>query len=66
MEIANKQANKGDMLVYISDLLGVRLAYVTVFSDQSNDLEMFAISGTKITVNNTHDELKKTSRHYYW
>jgi len=65
MEIANKQANKGDMLVYISDLLGVRLAYVTVFSDQSNDLEMFAISGTKITVNNTHDELKKTSRHYY-
>lgn len=59
LEIANKQANKGDMLVYISNLLGINLIDVTTFGDQSNDLEMFVIAGTKVAVDNASDELKK-------
>jgi len=59
LETANKQANKGDMLVYISNLLGINLIDVTTFGDQSNDLEMFVIAGTKVAVGNASDELKK-------
>jgi Cof subfamily protein (haloacid dehalogenase superfamily) len=59
LEISNKQANKGDMLIYISNLLGIDLINVTVFGDQSNDLDMFKIAGTKVAVKNANDKLKK-------
>ena len=59
LEISNKQANKGDMLTYISSMLGVELINVTVFGDQSNDLEMFEIAGTRVAVKNANEEIKK-------
>jgi len=58
LEIANKHANKGDMLLYLSRLLNVSTESVTVFGDQANDEEMFRVAGTRIAVRNAAEELK--------
>ena len=45
-----KDANKGKMLEYVSEYLGVDLNNITVFGDQANDKEMFekALEITKL------------------
>ena len=58
LEVSNKDANKGEMLEYVSEYLGIDLNNVTVFGDQANDKEMFEKAGTKIAVNNANKELK--------
>lgn len=61
LEVSNKDANKGKMLEYVSEYLGVDLNNITVFGDQANDKEMFEKAGTKVAVNNTNRELKSLS-----
>lgn len=58
LEVSNKDANKGKMLEYVSEYLGIDLNNITVFGDQSNDKEMFEKAGTKVAVNNASGELK--------
>lgn len=58
LEVSNKDANKGKMLEYVSEYLGIDLNDVTVFGDQANDKEMFEKAGTKVAVNNANKELK--------
>lgn len=58
LEVSNKDANKGKMLEYISEYLGIDLDNITVFGDQENDKEMFEKAGTKVAVNNANRELK--------
>lgn len=58
LEVSNKDANKGKMLEYVSEYLGIDLNNVTVFGDQANDKEMFEKAGTKVAVNNASGELK--------
>lgn len=61
LEVSNKDANKGKMLEYVSEYLGVDLNNITVFGDQANDKEMFEKAGTKVAVNNANRELKSLS-----
>lgn len=58
LEVSNKNANKGDMLICLAQMLGVPLKDITVFGDQSNDMEMFALAGTSVAVENASEELK--------
>lgn len=58
LEVSNKDANKGKMLEYVSEYLGIDLNDVTVFGNQANDKEMFEKAGTKVAVNNANKELK--------
>ena len=58
LEVSNKDANKGKMLEYVSDLLQVEMKDITVFGDQANDKEMFDLAGTKVAVENANDKLK--------
>lgn len=58
LEVSNKNANKGKMLEYVSDLLQVEMKDITVFGDQANDKEMFDLAGTKVAVENANDKLK--------
>lgn len=59
LEIRNKKANKGDMLVELLNILKRDKKDTVVFGDQLNDLELFEHAGTKIAVANAHEELKK-------
>jgi len=59
LEVSNKDANKGKMLEYVANLLGVNMKDITVFGDQANDKEMFDLAGTKIAVNNASEKLKE-------
>ncbi len=58
LEVSNKKANKGDMLKCLGQMLGVPLKDITVFGDQANDIEMFALAGTSVAVENASEELK--------
>lgn len=58
LEVSNKDANKGKMLEYVSNLLNVNMQDITVFGDQANDKEMFDLAGTKIAVGNANEMLK--------
>lgn len=59
LQIYNKKANKGDMLVELLKILNRDKKDTVVFGDQLNDLELFEHAGTKIAVANAHGELKK-------
>ena len=58
LEVSNKDANKGDMLDYVADLLQVERQNITAFGDQANDKEMFERAGTKVAVANANEALK--------
>ena len=58
LEVSNKKANKGDMLICLGQMLGVPLKDITVFGDQANDMEMFTLAGTSVAVENACEELK--------
>jgi len=58
LEVSNKDANKGKMLEYVSDLLNVKIQDITAFGDQANDKEMFDLAGTRIAVSNANEKLK--------
>jgi Cof subfamily protein (haloacid dehalogenase superfamily) len=59
LEIYNKKANKGDMLVELCSMLNIDTRDTVVFGDQLNDLELFENAGLKVAVGNAHNELKK-------
>ena len=58
LEVSNKDANKGRMLEYVSNLLQADMQDITVFGDQANDKEMFDLAGTKVAVENANEKLK--------
>lgn len=59
LEVSNKDANKGKMLDYLSDMMQVERDNITVFGDQANDVEMFERAGTKVAVANANVKLKE-------
>jgi len=61
LEIAHPQANKGAMLAFVCDVVGVPLEHVSVFGDQANDLAMFRLAGTRIAVDNACQEVKESA-----
>ncbi len=59
LEFSDAYANKGDMLAYLSKILGIGLNNSVVFGDQAEDLEMFGMAGKGIAVSNASADVIK-------
>ena len=58
LDVTNKNANKGAVVEYLSQHVGVPAEEIATIGDQPNDVLMFKRSGFSIAMGNTSDEVK--------
>jgi Cof subfamily protein (haloacid dehalogenase superfamily) len=58
LDVTNKDANKGAVVEYLAQHLGVPAAEIATIGDQPNDVLMFKRSGFSIAMGNASDEVK--------
>ena len=58
LDVTNKNANKGVVVEFLSDYLGVPLAEIATIGDSPNDVLMFKRSGFSIAMGNASDQVK--------
>ena len=58
LDVTNKNANKGAVVGYLSQHVGVPEAEIATIGDQQNDVLMFKRSGFSIAMGNASDEVK--------
>jgi Cof subfamily protein (haloacid dehalogenase superfamily) len=58
LDVTNKDANKGAVVEYLSQHVGVPAAEIATIGDQPNDVLMFKRSGFSIAMGNASDEVK--------
>jgi Cof subfamily protein (haloacid dehalogenase superfamily) len=58
LDVTNKDANKGAVVKYLSQRVGVPAAEIATIGDQPNDVLMFKRSGFSIAMGNASDEVK--------
>jgi Cof subfamily protein (haloacid dehalogenase superfamily) len=62
LDITNKNANKGAVVEYLSDHVGVPTEQIVTIGDQPNDVLMFNRSGLSIAMGNASDEVKAQAK----
>jgi hypothetical protein len=58
LDVTNKDANKGAVVEYLAQHLGVPALEIATIGDQPNDILMFKRSGFSIAMGNASDEVK--------
>jgi len=58
LDVTNKHANKGAVVEYLSQHVGVPVEEIATIGDQPNDVLMFKRSGFSIAMGNASDEVK--------
>jgi Cof subfamily protein (haloacid dehalogenase superfamily) len=58
LDVTSKDANKGEVVAYLSEHLSVPTAEIATIGDQPNDVLMFKRSGLSIAMGNASDEVK--------
>ena len=58
LDVTNKNANKGAVVEYLSQHIGVPEEEIATIGDQPNDVLMFKRSGFSIAMGNASDEVK--------
>jgi Cof subfamily protein (haloacid dehalogenase superfamily) len=58
LDVTNKNANKGAVVEYLSEHVGVPEEEIATIGDQQNDVLMFKRSGFSIAMGNASDEVK--------
>ena len=58
LDVTNKKANKGAVVEYLSQHIGVPAEEIATIGDQPNDVLMFERSGFSIAMGNASDEVK--------
>jgi Cof subfamily protein (haloacid dehalogenase superfamily) len=58
LDVTNKDANKGAVVEFLSQHLGVPAAEIATIGDQPTDVPMFKRSGLSIAMGNAPDEVK--------
>jgi Cof subfamily protein (haloacid dehalogenase superfamily) len=58
LDITNKDANKGGVVVYLAKKFGLQPHEIATMGDMPNDVSMFAVSGFSIAMGNASDEVK--------
>ncbi|MBV9758880.1 MAG: HAD family phosphatase [Alphaproteobacteria bacterium] len=59
LDVTHHDANKGFVIRYLSEHLGIPLAEIATIGDQPNDVLMFRPSGFSIAMGNAPDEVKR-------
>ena len=62
LDVTHPDANKGGVVSYLSDHLGVPAAQIATIGDMPNDVLMFACSGLSIAMGNASRDVQRTSR----
>jgi Cof subfamily protein (haloacid dehalogenase superfamily) len=58
LDVTNKDANKGAVVKFLSQHLGVPAAEIATIGDQPTDVPMFKLSGLSIAMGNAPDQVK--------
>jgi HAD superfamily hydrolase (TIGR01484 family) len=58
LDVTNKDANKGAVVEFLSQHLGVPAAEIATIGDQPTDVPMFKRSGLSIAMGNAPDQVK--------
>ena len=58
LDVTNKNANKGAVVEYLSQHIGVPEGEIATIGDQQNDVLMFKRSGFSIAMGNASDDVK--------
>jgi Cof subfamily protein (haloacid dehalogenase superfamily) len=58
LDVTNKNANKGAVVDYLSQHIGIPAEQIATIGDQQNDVLMFERSGFSIAMGNASDEVK--------
>jgi Cof subfamily protein (haloacid dehalogenase superfamily) len=58
LDVTHPQANKGNVVAELSNLLGIPLAQIATLGDMPNDVPMFRASGFSIAMGNASDDVK--------
>ena len=58
LDVTNKNANKGAVVEYLAQHVGVPAEEIATIGDQPNDILMFERSGFSIAMGNASDEVK--------
>jgi Cof subfamily protein (haloacid dehalogenase superfamily) len=62
LDITNPRANKGEVVGYLSDHLGIPAEQFATIGDMPNDILMFARSGSSIAMGNAGPEVHRAAR----
>ena len=62
LDITHPQANKGNVVRRLSEILGVPTAEIATIGDSANDVLMFAHSGLSIAMGNASPDVQRTAR----
>lgn len=62
LDVTHPDANKGAMVTYLADHLGIPLGAVATLGDSPNDVLMFAHSGMGIAMGNAHPDVQRSAR----
>jgi Cof subfamily protein (haloacid dehalogenase superfamily) len=66
LDITNPQANKGDVVDYLSAKYGIPASDIATIGDAQNDVAMFERSGLSIAMGNAEDEVKSSAHEVTW
>lgn len=63
LDITDRNANKGKVVHYLSDVFSIDRSAIATIGDMSNDVLMFQESGLSIAMGNATDEVKAKATH---
>jgi len=63
LDITHPQANKGDVVKFLSKRYAIPEEHIATIGDMPNDVLMFARSGLSIAMGNAHREVQRAARH---
>jgi Cof subfamily protein (haloacid dehalogenase superfamily) len=61
LDVTHPQANKGNVVLRLSEMLGVSTDQIATIGDMPNDISMFEKSGVSIAMGQASDEVKSAS-----
>ena len=63
LDLTNPDANKGFVVLRLSEMLNIPAAQIATIGDMPNDISMFQKSGLSIAMGQAADEVKRAARY---
>ena len=63
LDVTHPQANKGNVVTRLSEMLGIPVDQIATIGDMPNDVSMFEKSGVSIAMGQANDEVKSAATH---
>src|SRR5499427_4693672 len=63
LDVTHPQANKGNVVIRLSEMLGIAVDQIATIGDMPNDMSMFEKSGVSIAMGQASEEVKSAATH---